>query len=205
MTIKYNLAVLATITTLMTACAAVVTPNVNQEAAALRAGAYSLDETHAAIVFRIDHLGFSDYLGRFETFSANLDFDEDNPTASQISAVIDMSSLDIANDDFAKTLMGPEWFDAAQFPRASFTSTAITITGENTGTMTGDFVLHGVSKPVTLDVTFNGGARDLLRSAYIVGFSARGTIDRTDFGVSRFAGVISNDVNIEIEAEFIRN
>ncbi len=189
---------------LITACSSVVTPNIKQETAALRAGAYKLDEAHAAILFRINHLGYSTYLGRFEKFSASLDFDEADPTTARVSAIIDMTSLDIANDEFAQTLTGPDWFDAEQFPQAVFNSTAIAITGDNTGTLTGDFTLHGVTKPVTLEVSFNGGARDLLRSAYVVGFSAKGTIDRTDFGVSRFTGVITDEVSIEIEAEFIR-
>ncbi len=188
----------------VTGCASVVTPSVNNEAAALRGGAYRLDETHASLLFKIDHLGFSNYVGRFEKFSASLDFDEEDVTAARVSAIIDMASLDIANDEFGETLMGPQWFDAVQFPQAVFESNAISLTGDNTGTMTGDLTLHGITQPVTFDVTFNGGARDILRSAYIVGFSARTTIDRTDFGISKFAGIITNDVVLEIEAEFIR-
>ncbi len=185
-------------------CASLVAPRVATEAAALKEGAYGLDASHAALTFKIDHLGFSNYVGRFERFDAELDFDAADPTAASISAVIDIASLDIANDDFAKTLTGPNWFDAGAFPEATFTSTAIEVTGENTGRMTGDLTLKGVTAPITLDVTFNGGANDILRGGYIVGFSAQGTFDRTDFGIDRFAGVVGNDVTIEIEAEFER-
>ena len=185
------------------ALAPVLKPNVEQGASALRAGQYELDETHAALIFRINHLGFSEFVGRFNVFGASLDFDEADPGSAKIDSVIDMTSLDVANDDFAATLMGPQWFDAAAYPQARFTSTAITITGETTGTMTGDLTLHGVTQPVTLDVVFNGGARDRLRgNAYIAGFSAHGTISRAAFGVARFSGVITDDVEIEIQAEF---
>jgi polyisoprenoid-binding protein YceI len=179
-------------------------PNVRTEATALRDGAYMLDKDHAALLFGIDHLGFSTFPGRFERFDVSLDFDTDNPQAARIEAVIDMTSLDIANDEFAATLMGPDWFDAGAYPEASFRSTAITLTGDNSGEMTGEMTLHGVTAPVTFEVTFNGGGRDRLRGAYIVGFSARAMIDRTAFGVSRFRGLITDEVGITIEAEFIK-
>ena len=185
-------------------CASLVTPDVQTERKALRAGNYSLDQTHVAVHFRINHLGFADYLGRFETVQATLTFDEDDPTTAQVDAEIDMTSLDIANDEFAATLMGPDWFDVEAHPVARFTSDAITVTGETSGTMTGELTLHGVTAPVTFFVTFNGGARDLLRSAYVTGFSAHADIDRTDFGISRLSGVITDTVRIEIEAEFLR-
>ena len=83
-------------------------------------------------------------------------------------------------------------------------STEIAVTGETTGTMTADLTLHGVTAPVTLDVTFNGGGQDRLRGAYVVGFSATGEIDRTVFGVDRFSGLITDTVLIEVETEFLK-
>ena len=192
---------------LTTACETLATafaPDVETEAAALRPGNYALDPAHAALIFKVDHLGFSTYLGRFERFDVSLDFDEDDPAASRIEAIIDVTSLDVANDDFAETLMGPSWFDAAAFPEARFRSTGIVITGENTGTMTGDLTLHGVTAPVRLEVTFNGGGRDRLRGAYAIGLSARGEISRSAYGVDRFNGLVGDTVAIEIEAEFLR-
>ncbi|MEL7485729.1 MAG: YceI family protein [Pseudomonadota bacterium] len=199
-----NKGLIFTAALLSAGCASLVAPAPSAERSALRAGQYALDPAHASILFKIDHLGFSTYVGRFETFDAALDFDADDPTAAQIDATIEIESLDIANDDFAATLAGPDWFDASAFPEARFRSTAIEITGDNTGRMTGDFTLKGVTAPITLDVIFNGGDRDLLRGAYVVGFSATGSFDRTVFGVDRFAGVVGNDVFIEIEAEFER-
>lgn len=185
-------------------CAALVTPEPVATRKALRDGAYSLDGAHASVVFKIDHLGFSTYVGRFEALDARLDFDADDPGAARLEAVIEMGSLDIANDEFAATLAGPDWFDAAQYPEARFVSRSIEITGENTGIISGELTLKGVTRPVALATTFNGGARDLIRGAYVVGFSATTTIDRTAFGVSAFSGVIADDVRLEIEAEFLR-
>lgn len=192
---------------LCTGCAAlapVFAPKANSDPTALRAGNYSLDPAHASLIFKIDHLGFSTYVGRFNSFDISLDFDENDPTAARVEAVIDMTSLDVADDDFANTLVGSNWFDANQFPEALFQSTSITVTGDNRGVMIGNLTLHGVTQPVTLDVAFNGGGSDRLRGAYVIGLSATSQISRKAFGVDRFDGIVGDLVQIEIEAEFLR-
>lgn len=185
-------------------CASLVAPKVASEPAALKPGGYALDQKHASLLFKVSHLGYSSYVGQFEKFDAMLDFDDANATASHVEAKIDIASLDVANDEFAKTLTGPNWFDAAAFPEAVFISKEIERTGETTGRLTGDLTLHGVTHPVTLDVVFNGGAQDVLRGGYVVGFSARGHFSRKAFGVDRFEGIVGDDVAIEIEAEFVK-
>lgn len=185
-------------------CASALAPNVNTDPTALKPGNYELDRNHAALLFKVGHLGFSKYVGRFENFDVSLDFDEEHPELAKIDAVIDMTSLDVANDPFANTLMGPNWFDANQFPETIFRSTGIEITGENTGVMSGELTMHGVTQPVTMAVTFNGGGFDRLRGAYVVGMSAHSTVSRRAFGVSRFGIFVSDKVELEIEAEFKR-
>lgn len=189
----------------LSACASLVAPNVVSEPAALKAGTYTLDQKHASLLFKIDHLGYSLYVGRFERFDATLDFDAADAGTAHVEAKIDASSLNVANDDFAKTLMGPDWFDAAGFPEAVFRSTAVEKTGDKIGRMTGDLTLHGVTAPVTLDVTFNGGAQDLLRGGYVVGFSAAGHFSRKTFGIDKFEGIVGDDVEIGINAEFVKS
>lgn len=183
-------------------CASILAPSIKTEPAALRPGNYELDRNHAALLFKVGHLGFSDYIGRFERFDVSLEFDEDKPQASTVEAVIDMTSLDVANDAFAETLMGGRWFDADQFPETVFRSTGIEITGENSGLVTGDLTMHGVTNPVTLEVVFNGGGFDRLRGAYVIGLSAQSTLSRSAFGVDRFGPLVSDEIEIEIEAEF---
>lgn len=192
---------------LLSACntlAASVAPEATAERAALKTGEYTLDNTHTAVTFKVGHLGFSNYVGRFELAEASLDFDTDNPTAATLEAIIDIASLDIANDAFAETLIGPSWFDASAHPQAIFRSTEISIASDTTGTVTGDLVLKGVTKPVTFDVTFNGGDNDPLRGGYAIGFSATGKFNRSDFGITKFLGPVSDEVSIDIEAEFVR-
>lgn len=179
-------------------------PTVNTEPTALKPGNYALDPDHAALIFKVEHLGFSKFVGRFDRFDVSLEFDQENPEAAQVEAVIDMTSLNVANDDFGNVLMGPNWFDAGQFPETTFRSTSIEITGDNTGVMTGDLTMHGVTRPATMEVTFNGGGFDRLRGAYVIGLAAYADVDRTDFGVDRFQGLVGNDVELEIHAEFVK-
>jgi polyisoprenoid-binding protein YceI len=185
-------------------CAALIAPRVSGAPEALRAGAYALDPEHAALLFEVDHLGYSRFIGRFETFDASLDFDPADPAAAQVEALIDIASLDVANDAFARTLTGAGWFDADAFPQARFRSTAIEATGAATGRMIGELTLRGVTAPIALDVRFNGGAQDVLRGGYVVGFSATGAFSRQAFGVDKFEGVVGDRVTIRIEAEFVR-
>ena len=115
-----------------------------------------------------------------------------------------MGSLDIANDEFGETLMGPDWFDAAGFPEARFQSTRILITGPVTANVEGILTLHGRTAPITLAVTFNGAGFDRLRGAEVAGFSATAELDRTDFGIDRFSGLLTDKVRVEIEAELLK-
>ena len=170
--------------------AAAVSPQANTEREALRTGEYTLDNLHTAVTFKIDHLGFSNYVGRFEQVEASLDFDAENPAEARLEAIIEIASLDVANDEFAETLSGSSWFDAEVHPQAIFRSTGISVTSGTTGTVTGNLTLKGVTNPVTLDVTFNGGDNDRLRGGYAIGFSATGSFKRSDFGISRFLGPV---------------
>ena len=151
--------------------APVLKPNVTTDVVKLEGGNWQLDPAHAALTFKIDHLGYSTY---------------------------------IANDEFAETLMGADWFNAANFPEARFQSTRIVMTSETTADVEGILTLHGKNAPVTLAVAFNGAGFDRLRNAQVAGFSATTEIDRTVFGISRFGGLITDMVRVEIEAELLK-
>jgi len=178
------------------------------------AGAYTLEKSHASLIFRVNHLGFSMYTARFTRFDAKLQFDPTNPAGSRVSATVDVRSLqtDFPNPetlDFNAELTGPGWLDAGQYPEMTFRSTDVTLTGPNTARVTGDFTLHGVTRPVILETTFNGGYRGHPMDPNArIGFSARATLKRSEFGIA--FGVpepgstlgVGDDVEIIIEAEF---
>ncbi len=188
-----------------TLAAAVLKPEVQTEAASVPKGDYVLDPAHASILFKIDHLGFSTYVGRFNVFDAALVGDAANPESATVTATVDMTSLDIANPEFAAELMGPDWFDAARFPQASFRTYGLKIVGENEADISGDLTLKGKTQAVIIRARLNGSAYDRLRGADVVGFSATLPIKRSDFGIDRHSGLITDDVLIEIEAEFVRS
>jgi polyisoprenoid-binding protein YceI len=175
------------------------------------AGDYTLDKHHATLVFRVNHLGFSNYTAAFANFDAKLHFDQNNPVASTLEATIDPKSLTLPAppEGFLAELTGPQWLNAATYPAITFKSTKIETTGPDTGKVTGDLTLHGVTKPVTLDVTYNGGyAGHPMDPHARIGFSAKGAFKRSDFGVA--FGVpapgttmgVGDEVQVTIEAEF---
>ena len=182
--------------------ARVLTHDTTVEAAELQAGAYAVDPAHAAVIFKVDHFGFSDYYGRFNSVEGSLDFDPDNPEASRLAIRIDPASIDTGNTELYSQLISSVMFDVETYPDVTFVSTQIEQTGEATGRLTGDLTMRGVTKPVTLDVTFNGGAKNPLTQAETLGFSATTLIERSEFGLGEWIPAVGNEVTLEISMEF---
>ena len=178
------------------------------------AGSYRLDREHASLIFRVDHLGFSNYTARFKRFDANLEFEPGNLAASRVTATVDTDSLetdypDPAKLDFNAQLKGAEWLNVAAFPEMRFESRRIEVTGENTVRIHGDLTLHGVTRPMALEARFNGGyAGHPMDPQARIGFSAHGTLKRSLYGIAYGIPApgttmgVSDDVDIIIEAEF---
>jgi polyisoprenoid-binding protein YceI len=173
-------------------------------------GDYKIDKAHTSIVFRVNHIGFSNYTAQFTGIDGTLKLDVKDPTQSSLTATVDPRSLSINAPPagFLDTLLGDKWLSAVAFPMMTFRSTKIELTGPNTARITGDLTLRGATHPVTLDATFNGGyAGHPYDPNARVGFSARGSLKRSTFGVSE--GVpppgstmgVGDDVTIEIETE----
>lgn len=176
------------------------------------AGGYFMDKAHTSVTFRVSHLGFSHYTARFSRVDGKLKFDPANPGAMSVEATIDPLSLELNTPPagFHNELMGKAWFNAAQFPAITFKSTKVERTGPNTAKVTGDFTLHGVTKPVVLQVTYNGGYPPMQfdPGGARIGFSAHTVFKRSAFGMG--SGVpapgsnmgVSDDVDVAIETEF---
>jgi polyisoprenoid-binding protein YceI len=151
------------------------------------AGDYSIDTAHTSLIFRVDHLGFSTYTGRFTKVDAQLRFDPENLASSRVNVSIDPRSIesDNAPAGFMATLAGKDWLDAERFPTMTFTSKAIETTGAHAFRIRGELTMHGVTRPVTLEARYNGGYAGHPQDPNArIGFSARGTFKRSDFGVS---------------------
>jgi polyisoprenoid-binding protein YceI len=168
-----------------------------------KAGTYTIDPDHTQVIFAIRHEGLSTFYGRFSKISGGLTFDPASPQTSALNVTIDMTGIETHVDALDKELRDSV-FNAEKFPTATFVSTGITKTSDNAGTVTGNLTLNGITKPVTLTVTFNGGRNSPIPfQPYRIGFDATGTIHRADFGLDGmvWSGFVGNDVTLMIESE----
>ena len=184
------------------------------------AGEYVSDPNHASVEFKLHHLGLSFYTLKFKTFDATVTFDPANIAASKVSATIKAADIlagypgdYVANhtgtkfssweDDLANST---NFLDAGKYPTITFVSTSVEPSGERSAKVTGDLTLKGVTKPVTLDVTFSGEtASHPFSKVPAIGFSATGTVKRSDFGLDYLLpAIVGDEVKIEIESDFIQ-
>ena len=197
----------------LAAAAALATPALAQSADA-PAGAYVVDKTHASLTWKIKHQGLSWYTARFTSFDAEINFDPKNVEASTLSVAIDPQTIETDYEaqrpdgnttDFNKELIEEApFFNANEHKTITFKSTSVEKTGETTGKVTGDLTFLGVTKPVTLDVTYIGDRNDPRAGKHKVGFSATATVTRSEFGMDWGQTFMSDDVKLQIEAEFVQ-
>jgi polyisoprenoid-binding protein YceI len=174
-----------------------------------RAATWELDPAHSSVQFSVRHLMISNVKGEFTKLSGTITGDESAPTSARIDATIDTTSIDTRNAKRDDHVRGPDFLDTARFPTMTFRSSKIEPAGDDRWKITGDLTLHGVTKPVVLDVTATAPRKDpwgKLRA----GAQATTTINRQDFGVrynSALEGggvVVGDEVTITIDAEAVR-
>ncbi|HEY0893563.1 MAG TPA: YceI family protein [Cellvibrio sp.] len=190
---------------LLVSCGTLIKPNVKTGIVQLEKGSYQLDQTHVAVLFKINHMGLSMFVGRFNKVDATLEFDPANIAAAKLSAIIDVASIDANNPDLEETLRGSSWLDTEKYPQAFFKTTSVNLLDQNSAVFAGELTLHGVTAPIDLTVTFNGGASNMLTGFYTLGFSATSTFNRSTFGVDYLIPAIGDAVAIEVFAEFQKN
>jgi len=183
--------------------AACATPPVVAPTAA-PTGNYVLDPTHASVTWSLSHAGLSNYTARFDTISGALNFNPDTPQNSTVDIRIDPKSVNTGLPKFNEEIAtSGNYFDANKFPEIKFVSTDIKLTGEATGLITGDLTVKGVTKPVTLDVTFNGAGKSFGNPGKTLGFSATTKFLRSDYNMSHLVAFgIGDEITLRIETEF---
>ncbi len=171
----------------------------------LQAADYQLDTkgAHAFIQFKIKHLGYSWLLGRFNTFEGNFSFDDNKPSASKVAISIDMASVDSNHAERDKHLRGKDFFEVNKYPKATFVSTSFTDKGNGKALLKGDLSLHGVTKPVSLDVEHTGHGKDPW-GGYRRGFSATTKLTLKDFNMNYNLGPAAKEVELFISVEGIK-
>jgi polyisoprenoid-binding protein YceI len=161
---------------------------------------YKLDPMHTQVVWSINHFGFSNPSGKFASIDGTLTLDEAKPEDSKVTATITIANLFTGLDKLNEHLLSDKFFDAKQFPTATFTSTKVETTGKDTAKVTGDLTVHGVTKPVVLDVTLNKIGENMMKKK-TAGFSATTTIKRSDFGMTTYLPMLGDEVKLSIESE----
>ncbi len=171
-------------------------------ASAQAAETYKIDPVHSFLLFKIEHLGVGNAYGFFEKFEGTITFDEENPSASSVNLTVQTASVDTNNADRDKHLVGTDFFNATEFPTATFQSTQVEKTGEGTWAITGDLTLLGQTKPVTFNFQEIGKGKGMQ------GETRRGgegtlTFKRTDFGMDKYVeeGVLGDETTLILAVE----
>ncbi len=181
---------------------AAVAQSASHDTSTVKAGTYSIEPTHTQVGFTLLHLGFSYYSGVFSNASGTLTLDPSKPAASSLSVTIPIDSVQTTSTKLDGELKGADWFDAGQFADATFVSTSVTPVGRDAAKVVGNFTLHGVTKPETLNVRFVGAGVNPLDKQYTVGFEATGTIKRSAFGVTKYVPLVGDVVKLTIAGAF---
>jgi polyisoprenoid-binding protein YceI len=164
------------------------------------AGSYVLDKKHASLTVKIVHMGFSHYTLRMNGLDGSFIYDPANWQQTKVDFTVDAKSVDTHDNAFDKQIAG--YFEADKYPSITFVSTAVSGGTEGKGTVTGDLTLHGVTKPVTLDVSFDGAGHGITPLGTRLGFSGATRIKRSDFGINNMLQYASDDVDVIFEVEF---
>ena len=190
------------------ALAALALPALAQDAASpdpakVQPGRYAVDGGHTQVGFKLSHMGFSNYSGTFSEVTGSLDLPQDRAQA-RLSVRFPTNSVSTTSAKLTDELKAPDWLDAAKHPEITFVSRKVEPTLPGKAKVTGDLTLHGVTRPVTLDVSFVGGGVNPMSKKANIGFEATGTIRRSEFGVTKYLPLIGDELALTIDAAFVR-
>lgn len=168
---------------------------------------WTVDKAHSRLAFTINHLGIADLGGTIKSFDSKITSSKDDFSDAVIEFNGDINSISTDNEQRDNHLKSPDFFDAAKFSAITFKSKSFTKESGKQYKLAGDLTLHGVTKPVVLDVTFNGTTTHPMSKKTLAGFKITGTIKRSDFGVATAmpAGMLGDDVAIVASAEFTKD
>ena len=175
-----------------------------RDPAQIQSGSYAVDPGHTQVGFTVSHMGFSNYSGGFSEVSGTLELQPKNPGASRLTVSVPVASVATTSAKLTDELKSAQWLDAGKFPQMTFVSTKVVPEGQDKARVTGDLTLHGVTKPVVLQVTLVGAGTNPLSKKYTVGFEATGVVKRSEFGVKTYVPLIGDDLHLTIAGAFER-
>ena len=166
-------------------------------------GIYAVDKSHTSVTFSYFHQGLSYPLLRATGVDGELDLDSDALQNSRASIAMDVESIRSNLDYFDKELASRKFFHADKYPHITFAKHSYTPSNESTGELTGFVTIREITKPVVLSIQINGAIQHPALNTPVIGFSASGSLKRSDFGLDRFIPMVGDQVEIRVEAEFL--
>lgn len=170
---------------------------------AVHAETYTIDPYHSSVSFKVKHV-VGKVAGKFDKFTGTFDYDPAHLSKASAEATIDATSVDTGIEKRDNHLRTPDFFDVTKFPTLTFKSTGVTDVNGNNAKLHGDLTMHGVTKPVVLDLEIEGVAKDPMGNTR-AGATASGHVNRQDFGIGPtsgpMAGMVGQDIEISIEVE----
>lgn len=167
-------------------------------------GTYAVDKSHTYVTFSYFHQGLSYPLLRATGVDGELELDSNALEKSTVNIAVDVNSIRTNLDYFDKELASRKFFHADKFPHITFATHSYTPRNESLGELTGFVTIRGITRPIVLSVVINGAMEHPMLNKPVIGFSASGTLRRSDFGLDRFVPMVADEVEIRIEAEFLR-
>lgn len=165
---------------------------------------YAFDTVHSRVAFHVSHLGFSHSLGQLFIAPGTFVFDTADWSKGKVTATLPADSLTFGDAKWDAHVKSADFLDAAKYPTITFTATRVEQTGTGTGTLTGDLTIRGVTRPVTLQLRLNAAATHPMRKVPAIGFTATGTLKRSDFGVAAYVPMVGDELEIRIEVEALQ-
>ena len=167
-------------------------------------GTWSNDDPHSQLGFTVTHLGVSDISGTFNDFDVTIQSTKPDFSDAQFELSAKAASIDTRVEARNNHLKSADFFDVEKYPTLNFKSTSIKKAGKNKFKLSGDLTMHGVTKPVTMDLVYRGSVENPMSKKQTAGFQLTGTIKRSQFGIGdKFpAPMISDDVRIKADGEF---
>jgi len=160
------------------------------------------DKTHSKVQFDVDHMVISEVSGQFKDYEGTVLSDKSDFSDAKIDFSIDVKSISTDDEKRDGHLQSPDFFDVPKYPKITFISKSMKKIKENHYKLTGDFTMHGVTKTITLDVTYGGTVTDPYKNIK-AGFKISGTINRTEFGLKYNSVVDSGGLMIGEVVTFI--
>lgn len=168
----------------------------------VKPGVYVIDTKETLVRYSTVHMGLNEFWGTFPGAKGTLTIDPANLATARLDVTVPIATVETTNRELNGEFFSDEFFDAEKYPTMHFVSTGLTRTGERTARLAGNLTLHGITRPVVLDVTFNGAGPNAFSKVLTLGFKAEGVVKRSDFGMGKYVPIVSDATTIAISAAF---